>query len=131
MSSAIDARYGRTPDRRRRTRVLAIVVAAGVAVAVAAWVIWVGLFGPEAGLDHRDLAYSLDGVSTIEVRYEVTVDPGQTVSCAVQALNSEFGIVGWKIVDLPASDQGTRQFRETLRTSEPPVTGLIYRCWLT
>jgi Domain of unknown function (DUF4307) len=129
--STIEARYGRTPSRRRRTRLIAIVVGAGVLVVVAAWVLWVGLFGPAAGLDHRDLGYVLHGDSAIEVRYEVTMDVGQTASCAVQALNSDFGIVGWKVVDIPASDHGTRAFRQTLTTSEEAVTGLIYRCWLT
>jgi hypothetical protein len=131
VSTTIEARYGRTPDRRRRTRLLAIVAAAGVLVVVTAWVVWVGLFGPSASLGSRDIGYTLDGSTGVEVRYEVTVDAGRTASCALEALNSDFGIVGWKVVDLPTSDQGTRQFRETLRTSEPAVTGLIYRCWLT
>jgi len=71
------------------------------------------------------------GDRAIEVRYEVTMDAGDTAPCALQALNSDFGIVGWKVVDVPASDQGTRQFQQTLVTSEEAVTGLIYRCWLT
>jgi hypothetical protein len=91
----------------------------------------VGLLGPGASLGSRDLGYSIVGDDAIEVRYEVTVDAGRTVSCALQALNETFAIVGWKVVPLPSSEQGTRQFRETLRTSEPAVTGLIYRCWLT
>lgn len=130
-SDTIAARYGRTPDRIRRTRLLAIVAAAAVLVVVVAWVVWAGLLGPQAGMGTRDLGYELEGDSTIRVRYELTVDAGRTTSCAVQALNSDFGIVGWKVIDIPASDQATRQFTEILRTFEPAVTGLIYRCWLT
>jgi uncharacterized protein DUF4307 len=129
--STLDSRYGRTPERRRRTRLIGILAATGVVAVVGAWVLWVGLLGPSASLGSRDLGYVLDGDSAIEVRYEVTMDAGQTASCALEALNSDFGIVGWKVVDIPASDRGTRQFRETLRTSEQAVTGLIYRCWLT
>ena len=131
MADTIEARYGRTPRRQRRTRLLAIIAGAGVLIVVAAWVVWVGLFGPAAGLGSRDLGYVIDGDSAVEVRYEVTVDAGDSASCALQALNSDFGIVGWKVVAIPPSDQGTRQFRETLATSETAVTGLIYRCWLT
>lgn len=131
MTTSIEARYGRTPDRRRRTRLIAIVAGAGVLVIVTAWVLWVGLLGPSASLGSRDLGYSLTGDSGVEVRYEVTMDADQTASCALEALNSDFGIVGWKVVEIPASPKGTRQFRETLNTSEPAVTGLIYRCWLT
>jgi len=127
----IEARYGRGPVRRRRTRLIAIVAAAGVLGVVIAWVVWAGLLGPDASLGSRDLGYSVTGDDAIEVRYEVTADAGASVSCALQALNSTFAIVGWKVVAIPPSDQGTRQFRETLRTSEPAVTGLIYRCWLT
>jgi hypothetical protein len=129
--STLDSRYGRTPERRRRTRLIGIVAAVGVLVVVGAWVLWVGLLGPSASLGSRDLGYELDGDSAVEIRYEVTMDAGQTASCALEALNSDFGIVGWKVVDIPASQKGTRQFRETVRTSEPAVTGLIYRCWLT
>lgn len=129
--STIEARYGRTPDRRRRTRLLAVVAGAGVLVVVIAWVVWVGLFGAQGGLDTRDLGYVLDGPTSVQVRYEVSVDAGRTASCAVEALNSDFGIVGWKVVDLPASDRATREFRDTVTTSELAVTGLIYRCWLT
>jgi hypothetical protein len=129
--STLDSRYGRTPGRQRRTRLIAILAGAGVLGVVTAWVLWVGLLGPSASLGSRDLGYQVDGDSAVEVRYEVTMDAGQTASCALEALNSDFGIVGWKVVDIPASEKGTRQFRETLRTSEPAVTGLIYRCWLT
>jgi hypothetical protein len=130
-TDVIDARYGRSPARRRRTRLIAIAAGAGVLAVVIAWVVWAGLFGPGASLGSRDLGYSLVGDDAIEVRYEVTSDAGASVSCALQALNSTFAIVGWKVVAIQPSEQGTRQFRETLRTSEPAVTGLIYRCWLT
>ena len=129
--STLDSRYGRTPERQRRIRLIAILAGVGVLVVVTAWVLWVGLLGPSASLGSRDLGYQLDGDSAIEVRYEVTMDAGQSASCALEALNSDFGIVGWKVVDIPASHTTTRQFRETLATSEPAVTGLIYRCWLT
>lgn len=132
MVSVLDRRYGRTPDRRRRRRAIAIAAAAGVLLVVVAWVVWVGLLGPASGLDSRTLGYSVQaGDAAVEIRYEVTVDAGRTASCALQAMNADFEIVGWKVVDLPAADTGTRRFTEVLRTSEPPVTGLIYRCWLT
>ena len=53
------------------------------------------------------------------------------MSCALQALNAEFAIVGWKIVELPGGTERTRAFVENVRVTEPAVTGLIYRCWLT
>jgi hypothetical protein len=131
-ATALEARYGRTPQRRRRGRLIAVLAAAGVLIVVVAWGVWVGLLGPAAGLDSRTLGYTVQpGDAAVEIRYEVTVDAGRTASCALQAMNADFETVGWKIVDLGASENGTRHFTDVLRTSEPPVTGLIYRCWLT
>lgn len=108
----------------------AAVVGAAVLVASVAWVIWVGLFGPASSLDVRDIGYQQTDTE-VSVRWAVTVEPGRSSSCAVQALNGTHAIVGWKVVEIPVSERRTREFTETIRTSEPPVTGLIYRCWLT
>ena len=131
MSSALDARYGRTPTRRRLTRWWAIGVAIVVALVVVLWVAWVGLFAPAATIDSRTAGYTLVSDSEVEVEYEVTVEPGTAVACAVEALNKKYAVIGWKIVDLPPSEQRTRALTDLVRTSEPAVTGLIYRCWLT
>lgn len=132
MSTALDERYGRRPARRRLR--IAFGVAAGVAVAavMVAWVWWAGWLSPAAALQHRDLGFAIsDDGTEVTVRWSVTTEPGTTVSCALQALDQSFEIVGWKVVDLPASDRRSRSFEDTVRTVEQPVTGLIYRCWLT
>ncbi|WBU38063.1 DUF4307 domain-containing protein [Homoserinibacter sp. YIM 151385] len=126
----LDARYGRTPGRRRRRTVLAIVAGTAAVALSVAWVVWVGLFGADSSLEVRDLGYTqLEGEVT--VRWELTAEPGRTASCAVEALNATHAIVGWRIVDIPASEARTRPFRETIRVTEPAVTGLISECWLT
>lgn len=129
--SAVAERYGRSSADRRRRVLLAVVAAAGVLAVVVAWVVWVGLFSPAAGLETRDTGYVTRDDSSVDIRFEVTTDPGTAVSCALQALNEQFAIVGWKIVDLPLGDDRTRAFVENVRITEPAVTGLIYRCWLT
>ena len=127
----LDDRNGRTPDAERRTRRMMIIAGIVFAAVFTAWVVWGGLSGTNAELEVRELGYTNVTDTSIEVRWEVSVEPGTTVSCAVQALNESFGIVGWRIVELPASPERTRVLVETLRTAEPPVTGLPYRCWLT
>jgi hypothetical protein len=131
VQSAVAERYGRTPADRRRRLTLAVVAAAGVLFVVVAWVAWVGLFSPAATLETRDTGYLINTDSTVDIRFEVTTEPGTPVSCALQALNEQFGIVGWKIVELPPGEERTRAFVENVRVTEPAVTGLIYRCWLT
>jgi len=127
----LDARYGRSPQTARRNRVIGFVTAGVFAIVFGAWLLWAGLLQTPAQLEVRDTGFLIRDDSAISVRWDVSTDPGNEVTCAVQALNSSFGIVGWRVVELPPSDQRTRVLTETLRTSELAVTGLIYRCWLT
>ena len=130
-SDAIAERYGRTPANRRRTLTIGIIAGAAVLLVVGAWVVWVGLFGPSSSLESRDLGYVTRADASVDIRFEVTTEPGTAVSCALQALNRDYAIVGWKIVDLPASDDRTRVFDDSVRVTAPAYSGLIYRCWLT
>ena len=129
-TTALDERYGRTPALSRRRRIIAIVVAGGFALVFGAWLIWAGLLGDTAAIEFRDVGHEIVDDSLVRVRWQVTVEPNTSVSCAVEALNESFSVVGWKVVDVGASEQRTRSFTEEVRTSELAVTGLIYRCWL-
>jgi hypothetical protein len=127
----LDARYGRTPGgARRRTRLLWI-AAAAFAVVIVAWVVWGSGIAESSKVDAVDAGHLIVDDTLVQVRYELSLDPGETASCAAQALNSTFSIVGWNIVDIPASEQRTRTLGVDVRTTERSVTGLIYRCWLT
>lgn len=126
----LDSRYGRTRGSRRRRTVIAVVAGAAVLAASIAWVVWVGIFSPASSLESRDLGYT-STETDVTISWELTVPAGAASSCALQALNETFAVVGWKVVEVPPSDARTRQLEHTIRTSEPAVTGLIYRCWLT
>lgn len=126
----LDARYGRTRSSKRRTRWVVICAGLAFAAVFTLWLVWGGLLGAPAQLEANDTAHTIVSDSEVSVSWELTVPPGTATKCAVQALNSTFGIVGWKIVDVPASAQRTRDLTETLRTTELAVSGLIYRCWL-
>ncbi len=129
-TAALDARYGRTPQRRR-DRILLIVGGAVFAVILVAWVIWVGIDGNRDSLGTQDIAHSIIDDSSVTVTWQVSVKAGTAVSCALQAQNEAHAIVGWKIVDLPASTNFNNRYKEEVRTSQQAVTGLIYQCWLT
>lgn len=123
-------RYGRTASAASRQRFLGIGAAAVFALVLGAWLWWGGVLETPAQLQTRDIGHSIVSDTNVQVTFEVTTEPGTAVVCAVQALSASFGIVGWKIVSLPASETWTRTFSESLRTSEPAVTGLLYECWL-
>ena len=127
----LDARYGRTPGRAKRARVWQIIAAATFVAVFTAWVVWGGLFQPASQFEAKDTAHTIVSDSETVVSWEFSTTPGTSARCAVQALNSTFAIVGWKVVDVPPSDQYTRQLTESVLTTEHAVSGLIYGCWLT
>ena len=127
----MDSRYGRTPRFSRRSKLISYVTAGAFALVFGAWLLWAGILGAPAQLDARDTAHNIVSPTEVSVSWELTVAPGTATSCAVQALNADFSVVGWKVVPIAASQQRTRTFTQSLKTSELSVTGLIYRCWLT
>ncbi len=110
---------------------IAVIVGVAFVVVFAAWVIWAGLDGAKPTVDAQDTKHSIIDAHTVSVSFEVTMAPGTTASCAVQALNESFSIVGWKVVDIPAASTYTRAFTEVLRTSSQSNTGLVKGCWPT
>ncbi len=128
---ALAARYGRTPAAARRTKFIAIVSAIAFTIVFVLWLWWGGLLGAPAQFEARDTGFDVVDDSTVSVSWQFSVEPGTSASCVIQAMNSTFAIVGWKVVELPPSDTRTRAFTEPLLTTEEAVTGLIYRCWLT
>ena len=111
-------------------RTVAIIAGVGVLLVAVAWVLWVGLFGATASIETQDIGYTVVDAHTIEVRSQLSTDPGTKVNCSIQALNGKFAIVGWKVVTLPAVTERNRVVTERVRTSEPAVTGSIGSCWL-
>jgi hypothetical protein len=128
---SLDSRYGRTPARARRAKLFGFIAAGAFVVVFAAWVVWAGLIGPQTRLEVVDTGHVVVSDSLVQVRYELNVEPGTETSCAVQAMNSSFSVVGWRLVDIPASERRVRTLATDVRTTELGVTGLIYRCWLT
>jgi len=125
----LDARYGRRSAGARRAIVWS--VAGAIVVAAIAWFVWARPVETAPQAVWRDTGYTiLDPASRISAEWELTVEPGLDARCAVYAMNQAFAIVGWRIVDVPASERRIRQLSEPILTSEAPVTGLVYRCWV-
>ena len=129
-ASDLDARYGRTANRRRRNLILAVTFGGAILVMFAAWAIWVGLFQPTASIDFDSTGQSRVASNELRVTWQLSVDPGKSAECAVQALDENFGIVGWKIVSVPASGLRSRTLATVVRTAQPSVSGNVYQCWI-
>jgi Domain of unknown function (DUF4307) len=127
----LNARYGRTVNRKRRNLIIAIGFGGAILIVFAAWTIWGGLFVPGATIDTEPVGNVLVSSNQMEVTWQISEAPGTHAKCAVQALDANFGIVGWKILTIPPSTEGTRNYSTIVRTAQPAVSGLIYLCWPT
>ena len=130
-SAAIQSRYGRTPARRVRDRRILWGLGGIFVLVLGAWVLWTGLDGASTQIEARNIGHTIIDEHSVSVTFEVALPVNRTASCAVQALNESYSVVGWKIIDLPPSERYNRSFTEVLRTTDLSNTGLIYQCWLT
>lgn len=132
MSTAnLDQRYGRTPSRRRLTRILAIGGSSLGAALIIAWAAWTGILVPRPSIDQVTISYDIVSDREVVVQYSVSMTAGETAVCAIAAQSERKAIVGWVTVDVPAGDQFTRTFEQRLWTSERADLGLITDCALT
>ena len=127
----IQSRYGRTAGRKRRDKRMLLALAGIFVLVLAAWVVWTGLDGASTQIEARDIGHTIIDEHTVSVTFEVSLPVNRTASCAVQALNQSYSVVGWKIIDLAPSTLYTRSFTEIVNTTDLSNTGLIYQCWLT
>lgn len=130
-SDVIASRYGRTRANRTRDRLLLIAGAVFAAIVLVAWVVWAGLDGQKPQIEVTDTGHRLiNDERAVEVSWNLSVPPGNDTACIVQALNDDFTVVGWKVIEVPASTLHIRSLTETVRVAQEANTGLIYRCWL-
>ncbi|MFE5673053.1 DUF4307 domain-containing protein [Agromyces sp. NPDC056523] len=129
-ASALADRYGRTTGRRRRERLLLAGAAAAFAVVLVAWVVWAGLDGSRPQVQATDLGHRLLDDRAVEVTWRLSAPADTEAACIVKALNEDFTVVGWRVVEIPASDRPLRSFTERVRTAQQANTGLVDHCWL-
>lgn len=120
-SELVKSRYGQSTDNRRTVWVLAIPGLIAI-VAFAAWV----AFSQER-LSFTDVGFSVKDQWHTEVTFDVVKNSGETVFCNVQALNQQYGVVGWREVQVP-TESSTVRITTTINTTEEAVTALVHGC---
>ncbi|GAB3601155.1 DUF4307 domain-containing protein [Microbacterium tumbae] len=121
----LDARYGRTRHRR-----LPWIIGIAVVVLLVGAYGWMTVVQAMNSVDADDLGFEVVDAYTVQVTFQVSGAQGKDVACAVEALDEEFGVVGWKIVELPAIDAHTQSFTERIATVAEATTGLVNSCWV-
>ncbi|KJL44829.1 MULTISPECIES: DUF4307 domain-containing protein [Microbacterium] len=123
----LDERYG-----RRRSPARAWLIGAGIVVAVGV----VGLFGwftvrgSLNSVDSDTTSFEVVDEHSVMLGFQISNPPGAAVACAIEAQDEEHGVVGWRIVELPASDLHARAFREAIPTTALATTGFVNSCWV-
>ena len=122
-------RYGRAPRPIRR-RVFWITVATVAALSVAG-LSWLTISNSLDDVGFDETGYELVDARTVTVSFQVTPPAGTSFACVVQALDEDFGIVGWRVIESPASEEVTRAVVETVPTLAQATTGTVHSCWVT
>jgi hypothetical protein len=124
-------RYGNSAQSKRVGRAWGWAGASFTVVALTAWMLWANPLeiGPSATA--RDIGHTIVDGTAVSVEFEATVTPGHSFACAVEALNTAFAIVGWKVIAFDASSTRSQTVSTVVKTTEPAVTGLVSNCWLT
>ena len=124
----LDERYGRRRSRGSRWFVWIVAVLGAAAIG---WFVWTTIAATvdDVGLDNT--GHEIVDERSVVVTFQITAPIGRTVACALEAQDVEHGVVGWRIVEIEASDQHARAFRETIPTTALATTGLVNSCWVT
>lgn len=124
----LDDRYGRARSTRS-PRFWAIF--AGVAIALAVGIAaWYAFATPGNAIGVDTTGYELVDEHTVVVSFQVTSPAGSPLACALEAQDEDHGIVGWRVVEYPASSDHSRAFQETVRLTAPATTGFVNTCWV-
>lgn len=121
----LDARYG----RGRKRPVAWIIGIAVVVLGVGAYA-WMLVSDSMNSVDADDLGYRVVDEHSVEVTFQVSGAAGKDIACALEALDEEFGTVGWKIVEIPASESHSSAVTEQVPTVAEATTGLVSACWV-
>ena len=121
----LDERYGRT--RRGRWP---WILGGAVALLLVGALAWSTVSQSLSSVDADDLGFELVDEHAVDLRFQVTGVQGKDVVCVLEALDEEFGVVGWKVVEIPAGDAHSLTRAERIPTVAEATTGLVNTCWV-
>lgn len=123
-----DDRYGRGRQRGFDKRFGWI--AGGVLLLGGLVFVLFGGWHQTSDLEFKTLHYAVIDDRTVMVDAQVTAPANTDVVCVIEALSTSRATVGWKLVELPASDERTRRFTADTVTTGPATTGTVRECWV-
>ncbi|MCC5673121.1 DUF4307 domain-containing protein [Kocuria rhizophila] len=124
----------RTPRRGPSGRGWILIAAAATLVS-ALFVVWI-VWGQSQRPVFKDVGFQITDAAHGYADFDLTKDPEQSVTCAVQALNEQYAVVGWNEVTIGhvPEDQlngRTSTHRVPVRTTNTATTAGVDSCWNT
>lgn len=123
----LDERYGR---RRGPARRWLIGAGIGVAVVIVALFGWSIVQGAMDDVDVDTATFEVVDDHAVTLGFQVTAPPGSAIACALEAQDEGHGVVGWRVVELSASEAHSRAFREVIPTTALATSGFVNSCWV-
>ncbi|WP_241489418.1 DUF4307 domain-containing protein [Leucobacter celer] len=125
---SLEDRYGsgrrRRLDRRFAWAAAALLVAGGVC-----FLLFSGWQNTNR-VSWQDIGYTEQDELNLDVKFEVSAPPNTPVACAVEALNKVKATVGWKIVELPVTEERTHTVTTRLVVTNPATAATARECWV-
>ena len=125
---ALEDRYG-TGRRRSIDRRFAWIAAALLVLAGIGFLLFSGWQNTNR-VSWQDIGFTRASDFSLDVKFEVSAPPRTPVACAVEALNEAKATVGWKIVELPLTDEHTHAVTTRLITTNPATAATARECWV-
>lgn len=127
-ATVADDRYGATRSARG-TRLAFIIGAVVLGI-----ILTVGVIGwtqdSTTPITWTDIGYEHLDENTTAVEFQVSMDPGETGTCQVQAQNESHGQVGYREVPVGPSEDRLHAYRAEITIQEPAVSASVMGCTL-
>ena len=128
-SSTLDQRYGKKPARPRPSRRGLTVLAVLVLALASAFVAWIAAHRGTAPT-YQEKSVQVRSALRTSLDFDLTKRPGDDVRCAVQAVNDQRAVVGWKEIQVGRDAAATSRQHVDLLTTGPAETATVESCWV-
>ncbi|SDS24515.1 protein of unknown function [Paraoerskovia marina] len=117
-------RYGRAPKPSRKPLIFVIVFV----VVGTFFLAWTTVENARGSVEWKDVGFDVVSSEQVDVTFDVTMEPGMTATCTLDALNTGYAQVGTRTVNVGPNDARTTRYTATIATSEEATTGLVQVC---
>lgn len=127
-AQSLEARYGR--GKRSRFDRRAGYGIAGTLVLLAVGFFFFSGWQQSSQVEWQDIGYTKRSELVLDVKFQLSAPANTRVACAIEALNTAKASVGWKILEVPPSDQKTHTVTTKLVVTNPATAATARECWV-